>query len=420
MTLSFRIRIIAAGLIGAASVLTIEPTGRIGLVAAQAEAETVRPEIGKLLQAAQGFLAARKYNEALARLHECDGTANLTSSEAYVVERTRLAIASASGDDGLAVKSLEALMASSKLPVAERMSFMPILAGAYYRKKDYPKAISWLSHYESEGGADPKMHALLMQTYYLNNEFARAAKALHADIHTAEKAGRIPSEVELQLLASCALKQDDKIGYADALEKFVTYYPKPEYWADLLNRVRAKPGFADRLSLDVFRLKRATGQLNTPNDFVEMTQLALQAGFPAEAKKVVEQGFQSGVLGTGVEAGRQTRLRVLANKNAAEDLKTMVQGEVEAEKSSDGIGLINLGYAYVTAGRFDKGIALMEQGLRKGNLKRLDDAKLHIGVAYAQAGQKAHALQIFKSVRGIDGTADLARYWMMQLNRPAK
>ena len=72
----------------------------------------------------------------------------------------------------------------------------------------------------------------------------------------------------------------------------------------------------------------------------------------------------------------------------------------------------------MTAGQFDKGLSLMEDGLKKSGLKRSEDAKLHLGIAYQMAGQKEKAIQAFKTVQGADGVADLARLWIMQVNHP--
>ena len=55
----------------------------------------------------------------------------------------------------------------------------------------------------------------------------------------------------------------------------------------------------------------------------------------------------------------------------------------------------------------------MEQGIQKGGMKRPEDAKLLMGIAYAMAGQKAKAQQMLKTVQGTDGTADLARLWSL-------
>jgi hypothetical protein len=69
-------------------------------------------------------------------------------------------------------------------------------------------------------------------------------------------------------------------------------------------------------------------------------------------------------------------------------------------------------------GQFDKGIDLIAKGIAKGGLKNPEDAKLRLGVAYAKAGKKDEALKALEAVKGSDGTADLARYWMMHVNAP--
>jgi hypothetical protein len=71
----------------------------------------------------------------------------------------------------------------------------------------------------------------------------------------------------------------------------------------------------------------------------------------------------------------------------------------------------------VAAGQFEKGIALMEQGIRKGGVRRPDDANLHLAIAYFAAGQKAKAILAFKAVQGADGAADLARLWLIHVRR---
>ena len=59
----------------------------------------------------------------------------------------------------------------------------------------------------------------------------------------------------------------------------------------------------------------------------------------------------------------------------------------------------------------------MEQGIAKGGLKRPEDGKLHLGIAYLQAGNRAKASQVLRSVGGTDGTAELARLWLTQGGR---
>ncbi len=145
-----------------------------------------------------------------------------------------------------------------------------------------------------------------------------------------------------------------------------------------------------------------------------MAQLALQAGVPAEAKKIVERGFASGALGTGAEAERHQRLRALALKQDADSSATIATRAADAAAAKDGNALVQAGWVYVSMGEADKGIALIEQGIAKGGLKRPDDARLRLGMAQLQSGQaKAKAAATLRSVQGSDGSADIARLWLL-------
>jgi Tfp pilus assembly protein PilF len=55
---------------------------------------------------------------------------------------------------------------------------------------------------------------------------------------------------------------------------------------------------------------------------------------------------------------------------------------------------------------------LIQKGIASGSLKHADDARLALGIAYLRAGNKAKATEAFKTVKGTDGAAELARLWM--------
>jgi len=383
-------------------------------------ADTVRPEVGNPLLAAQELIKTQKYRAALAKIQEAEGVKDKTAYEQYMIDRLRANAAAGSGEVELAVKSFESVMASSRTSPSEKLKMTEAAADLYYRSKDYSKAISWALRYRDAGGTAEEMRRLLVQAYYLNGDFGKAAQEVRSMVQADESAGRTPSEERLQLLASCYLKQQDMAGYSAALEKLVASYPKNEYWRDLVYRIESRPGFSPRLALDVYRLKMAVGVPSTSTQIMEMTQLALQAGFPLEAKKIIDKGFAAGVLGSGPDADRQKRLRDLATKSASEDQKALGQRQDEsAAAAKDGTALVNAGFAYVTRGDYGKGADLIQQGIRKGGLKHPDDAQLHLGIAYLLGGQKEQAIRVFKSVQGTDGAADLARLWAIYARQPA-
>jgi hypothetical protein len=256
-----------------------------------------------------------------------------------------------------------------------------------------------------------------VQALYLGNDFARAASEMLADVQADEAAGRTPTEVQLQLLTDSYQKQRDQKGYANALEKLLAHYPKRDYWLNAVYGVAGRAGISDRLALDLARLKLATGTMQTANEYMEAAQLSLQAGYPADAKKFIDQGYTAGRLGTGPESDRHRRLKDMAAKNLAEDAKTLGQDDAQLAAAKDGTALLNGGFNYVLNGKSEKGLEMMEQGMRKGGLKHPDDARLHLGYAYHVAGHNQKAIQVLKTVQGGDGPASLARLWIIHLGR---
>jgi hypothetical protein len=370
--------------------------------------ESARPEVGKPLQAAQELLRTSRFKDALVKIREADSVGNKTAYETYLIERMRGSAASGSGDNETAIKSFEAVITSGKAPAADQLKMIEALAGSYYRAKNYATAIKWATRYSRDGGASASMRTLLIQAYFQSGDVTNAAKEAQADIQADVTAGRTPSEEKLLLLANCYLKQNNSTGYVTTIEKLLTYYPKKSLWADVISRLRKKSGFSDRLSLDVYRLQHATGSLASTADYMEMAQLALQAGLPTEAKKIVDEGYANGALGKGAEVERQQRLKALVDKRLAENQKAG-QDEAAANAAQDGNALVNLGFQLGGT----KGIALMEAGIKKGGLKYPEDAKLHLGILMIQAGQKAKAAQILKTVQGTDGARDLANLWVL-------
>jgi outer membrane protein assembly factor BamD (BamD/ComL family) len=375
----------------------------------EANAEGVRPEVGKPLQAAQSLIKQRKGREAMAEISKAEAVPNLTAYERQIIAQMKAAASSAAGDNDATIRNNTALLDSGKVPRGEQLALVEGIAVAYYNKKDYGEAARWTQRYFKEGGNSPAMRSMLLQSYYLGGDCNSVSKMLAAALEGEKRA----SEDELGILANCYQRTRDNAGYARVMEQLVIHYPKKQYWTDLLARVQKKPGFSGRFDLDVYRLRLATGNLTDANDYFEATQLALQAGLPAEAKMFMDKGYEAKALGQGKEAERHARLRALVDKSIAESQQNRAKEEADALASKDGNDLVKLGQNYVYEGKADKGISLMEQGIKKGGLKRPDDARLRLGEAQIYAGKRSQGVQTLREVKGNDGTADLARLFIL-------
>jgi tetratricopeptide (TPR) repeat protein len=412
----------AIGLNAAPAMLGLAPVQAAEEKKAEAPKDAVRPEIYKLIDPAQTkpLLDAKNFTEYQSRIDQVAAMPNLSAYEIFVLNQMRVQLAQASGNQQATVDGLIALIDSGRLPQETKLRFIDVIGGIYYSNlKDYDNAIKWFERYGVESGDKNKQRQLIVRAYFLKNDFASAKTEALKDVEAAKQAGASPTKDTLILLGNVAIKTKDNELYLQTVEELTRYYPTEDYWNDLLNRTRGKKTYNNRLDLDMVRLKAVTVPSKMePEDYAEQAELANLGGFFTEAKIAMDKGYPNGIP-AGKDKVALQKIKTDANKGAADDAKNIDSGIAAAQKSKDGVGMVNLGYNYVTLGQFDKGIDLMKQGVAKGVSKNPDDAKLRLGYALAMAGKKDESLEVLKPLAaGTDPRADLARYWIMYQTGP--
>lgn len=375
-----------------------------------ASAQGLRPEIGKPLQQAGDLLKSGNPRDALAKVREAERVPGKSASEQLIIDRMKAAAAQRAGDMNTAIDALDSIY--PKVSGREAGQIAEQIASAYAQQRNNAKATLWMNRAVQAGNNSATIQQLQSYLQAASGDYKAIAADAAGNVAASEKAGRRPDEGDLLRLADAQQRMSQSNAYVQTLEKLLLAYPKKDYWNAYLGRITRKPGFADRYSLDVLRLKLATGTLTDASDYMEMAQLSLQDRLPAEALRVIEQGYKAGVLGTGAEAGRHQRLRDLAVKREAETEAAIAGRAAEAASSKTGDDLVDVGHTYVTMGQTDTGIKLIQQGIAKGGLKRPEEAKLRLGQAQLQSAKtKSAGLQTLRGVRGTDGVADIARLW---------
>jgi hypothetical protein len=385
---------------------------------APSHAQTLPAAVGKPLEKAKALLRAHKFPAAMAQVNQAAAAAGGNANAEFVVLQMRAAIATESGDKALASRSIADLLASGRLSHEQELGYIKSEVGYAAEMKNFPAAIGWLNRYFKAGGNEPAMHDYLINVTYQSKDYAGAAKLESAQIAAELHARRVPTEAQLDLLAACYRAENDTAGFQSAMTNLAYYYPKPDYWENLIHIVQTRPGgLSDRLTLDIERFELAIGLLKTPEQYMELTELALQGPLPGEAKRVVDKGYADGVLGTGPQAAREKRLADLVAKLYATELPALPKREAAAQAERDGNPLVALGEEYVSYDQFPKGIALIEAGIAKDQLRHPEDTKLHLGLAYLRSGDKAKAIQVLRSVGGNEGAGEIAKLWVLLINR---
>lgn len=398
----------------AALVFGVASNGEFGMAQAQAQAESVRPEVGKFLKDASALYKAGKFKEALAKVRDAEGVANRTAGENYAIEGMRFSAGMQANDTEAMTRGFEALKASGKLSSAQQLQYMEAIAATYLRGGNAAKALEWSNKYFAAGGSSATMKTVQQQAQFKSGDMTAVLRDTLADIQADEKAGKVPTQDKLNTLLYAAQKKGDTGAEALATEKLLNYYPSKQLWSQALGSLQAKKGFSDRFTLDLYRLKLATGNMRGADDYMEAAQLAAQAGYPEEGKAIVDKGLSANILGQGADGAKAKRLSDFLGKRIGEAKAALPEAEKAANDAKDGNGLVSLGLGYALRGEAAKGAKMIDAGIAKGNLKRPDDAKLYLGIAQSLAGDSAKAQATWRGVRGTDGSADLARLWIIE------
>ncbi|MEN3976775.1 tetratricopeptide repeat protein [Emcibacter sp. SYSU 3D8] len=378
-----------------------------------AKQQKVSEKVGRPLQEAQEAINAKDYNKALAKLAEAKAVPKRTPYENYVISQFETNAYVGLKQYDKAAKAIQSTIDSGIAAPDEVSTLRKNLIQIYYSLKNYNAAVNAAQQYLGQNPGDTDMMVLVAQSQYLMNQCSAAKDTVKKLVNTARSAGRPVKEEWLQIQLSCAHKAQDKDTMRDALEQLVRVAPSnKDYWRDLINTFR-DANRSDAINLESFRLMEHIGTLSTSEDYMEMAQVAVLLGVPGDAQAAMKQGYDKKILGTGSDAGRHERLRKTV-EDAVKTDKSETAGLVkEAAAATTGAKDIALADSYASYGQYDKAIAAYQSGLKKGGLKNVAAAQLHLGQALLAAGKKAEATAAFKAVKGDAAYEKLATYWQI-------
>jgi tetratricopeptide (TPR) repeat protein len=302
---------------------------------------------------------------------------------------------------------------SGLLDPAEVPNRVKALAQVNYQIKNYDKAIEFGNRAIKSGSADDDMYTLVAQAYYIKNDFKGTEKFVNDYVDEQVKAGKAPKEQTLQLLMSACVKQDNQDCTTHALEDLVAYYPKTEYWQNLLYSMFQQQGQTEKSLLQVYRLASEVDVLKRPEDYTEYAQLAIEAGSPGEAVNILQKGLQKNVFTDARSLDKNKRLLDSAQKQAASDKAGLDKIASDAAAAKTGDKDVSVGLAYLGYKDYDKAVQALERGLGKPGVQNEGEARLLLGIAQLGAGKKDEAQKSFKAVKGDPKLEHLANLWSL-------
>ncbi len=393
--------VLAAALLGSATIAADQPSG-----------PQVSKALAKPLAAAQEALAQKKADEALAKIKEAQSTAGeKTAWDSWAIDLLMLKAYQQKQDMASSMAVLANMVQSQYAPADQQKVWYKALAQYSFQQKDYPKALDYAQQALKHGASDADTVTLIAKSQYLSGKYKDAAATMQELVGKQEK----PDEESLKMLWQFDLKANDEAGAAKVVEKLVTFYPKPEYWANALAPLVRMDIKDERLKLNVYRLMNDVGVLHLPTDYAEMAEIALDLGYPGETESVLQQAFGKNVFTEQRDKERYQHLLDGAKQRAATDRAQLASQEQAAASAAGGEALVQVGAAYLSYGQNDKAVAAISRGIAKGQLKSADEANLLLGIADLRMKNVGDAQRAFEKVAASSnsGYARLGRLWAL-------
>jgi tetratricopeptide (TPR) repeat protein len=370
-------------------------------------------KLAKPLKAAHDDLDAKKYADAIGKLREAEGMPGKNGYDQHLINEMLKVAYVRTQNFAEAAKVMEAEIDDGFVPPPEMQQLVRAIAQVNYQIKNYDKAIEFGNRAIKGGFADEDMKILVGQAYYLKGDWKGTLKFEENMVDQQVKDGKTPKNESLQLVLSACVKLNDSACETRALEKIVTYYPKPDYWYQLLFTMRQQTSGNDANTLQTYRLMSEVDVLKSPEDYTEMAQLALEAGSPGEAQHILEKGIAKGVFTDPRAKAKNQRLLETAKKTAATDQANLPKIEKDADAAPNGAKNVGVGLAYLGYGQYDKAVDEISKGLAKGGLRNESEARLLLGIAQLKAGHKEDATKSFHAVKGDPSLERLANLWSL-------
>ena len=399
--------------------------GFIGYASAQEskkERETrktpaLRNNIYEKLAEAQVFAEAKQYVEAQEVLDDMlDATSKKSKLNGYEMANVyntyaylRYAVEDYEGALNYYQKVIDQ---RPDIPVALEVGTLYTVAQLYFLQEKWERGIDtliqWMSLSETPS---TNAYVLLANGYFQLKDYDRSLENIQIAIQREEAAGKLPKEQWYNLARFIHFDRSNYAEALDILEILIMYYPKKQYWVQASHLYGEEKDDARQLA--ILEASYEQNLLDRSQDIVLLSQLYLNAEVPFPAARVLEKGFADEVVET---ESKNYELAGVAWRQAQEVAKSLPMLEAAASKSEKGELYARLGNVYLDVDKNKDAVDALLKGLDKGGVKRPDQARLALGMAYFNLGDFSAARRAFREARKDERAKSYADQWLKYIS----
>ena len=381
----------------------------------------LRNNIYEKLAEAQTFAEAKQYAEAEAVLNDMlDATskksklnryelANVYNTYAYL----RYAVEDYNGALNYYQKVIDQ---RPEIPLALEINTLYTVAQLYFLQENWRKGIETLNKWMAVTDTpSTNAYVLLANGYFQLKDYDKSLANIQIAIDREEAAGKVPKEQWYNLARFIHFDRDNFREALDILEILIMYYPKKQYWVQASHLYGEEKDEARQLAL--LEATYEQNLLDRSQDIVLISQLYLQAEVPFPAARAMEKGLADDIV---EKDSKNYELAGVAWRQAQEVTKSLPMLEAAASKAEKGELYARLGNVYLDVDRNKEAVEALKRGLDKGGVKRPDQARLALGMAYFNLGEFNAARRAFREARKDKRARSYADQWLKYITSEEK
>ena len=363
-------------------------------------------------QAAAAAIKARDAASAGARIGALSPTNDF---EAYITAALRFELAVLRGDMQAERIALTDLFKATALPASQAPRLRFVAAYLSYRVGNYDDATAQLD-YAKTLGYDGIDATLLRADIAMRRNKPKDARAFVQDALARQRASGQPVPIAwIDRGISMAYQAGDWAEVGKLYRERLMQSATREEWRSALTNYLSASGMDNQIQLDLYRLQAANGAMASERDYQAYAQLADKAGYPAEAKAIIEAGRKVGKL-TATQAVTSQLLKNVTPK-ATKEIAGLPAQAKKAAGASTGKDAATVADNYFALAQFSQAAQQYRLALSKGGIDQ-DRVNARLGVALARSGDLPGAQAALAQVAG--NWANVAGFWSIWVDHQNK
>ncbi|NNC65296.1 MAG: tetratricopeptide repeat protein [Gammaproteobacteria bacterium] len=311
-----------------------------------------------------------------------------------------------------AIRSYEMVLEQADLPLGMETSTRFTLCQLYFQQERYRDSLSMLdTWFALTPTPNPDAYILKAQIFYSLEEFTNGIPAVLDGIRVAEEMERTIQENWYRLLNVFYYELEDYPNVINTLRTLIETWPNREYFVQL-SAMYGQEGDELR-QLALWETAFEAGWLSRSNELVQLAQLLLGADIPVKSALIMADGLESGTI-----ESTETNWRILAQswQLAQEDELAIPAMIRAADLTETGEIDLRLAQSYQNLARYDECVTSARDALRKGDLRREDQANLILGACLFELKEYGQARTAFELAADDNRSASSARSWIDYVN----